>query len=101
MHHALVRRIEPLFERIFIYDSYACRKGKGTHVAVLRLQHFLRSAHDKYGEFYVMRADIRKLFASIDHAVLLKLLGRQIHDPKTLELCEQIIASYREPAQIP
>ena len=97
VHHAIVRKIEPLFERIFIFDSYACRKGKGTHAAVLRLQHFLRSAHDKYGEFYLLRADIRKFFASIDHNILLDLLAKEIHDPKTLKLCQHIIASYHEP----
>jgi len=101
VHHALVRQIEPLFERIFIDDSYACRRGKGTHAAVLRLQHFLRSAHDKYGDFYVLRADIRKFFASIDHRILLQLLSQQIHDAKTLELCTQIIGSYHEPTEDP
>jgi len=99
VHHAVVRVIEPLFERGFIYDSYACRVGKGTHAAVLRLQYFLRSAHDKYVEFNVLRADICKFFARIDHAVLLKLLTRQIHDAKTLALCGQIICSYREEVQ--
>lgn len=97
VHHALVRQIEPLFERIFIYDSYACRKAKGTHAAVLRLQHFLRAAHARYGEFYVLRADIRKFFASIDHTILLNLLAKQITDFRTLELCHTIVSSYREP----
>lgn len=97
VHHAVVRVIEPMFERGFIYDSYACRVGKGTHAAVLRLQHFLRSATDKYGEFYVLRADIRKFFASIDHAVLLNLLAKVVYDDKTLRLCQQIIDSYHEP----
>lgn len=99
VHHAIVRVIEPLFERGFIYDSYACRRGKGTHKAVLRLQHFLRSATDKYGEFYILRADIHKFFASLDHGILLKLLGRQIPDAKTLALCGQIIGSYAVPAE--
>jgi retron-type reverse transcriptase len=98
VHHAIVRQIEPLFERIFIFDSYACRKDKGTHAAVLRLQHFLRSAHDTYGEFYVLRADIQKFFASIDHDILLILLRKKIHDAKALKLCAQIIASYHETA---
>ena len=31
VHHALCNVIEPIFERSFIYDSYASRKGKGTH----------------------------------------------------------------------
>jgi len=101
VHHALVSQIEPLFERVFIHDSYACRVGKGTHAAVLRLQHFLRSAHDRFGEFYVLRADIRRFFASIDHEILLQLLGKQIHDAKTLGLCAQIIDSYREPSEDP
>ena len=44
VHHAVVRLIEPLFEPGFIHDSYACRVGKGTQKAALRLQYFLRSA---------------------------------------------------------
>lgn len=99
VHHALVSQIEPLFERIFIDDSYACRRGKGTHRAVLRLQHFLRSVHDRFGQFYVLRADIRKFFATINHAILLRLLSQQIRDRRTLALCGQIIGSYREISQ--
>jgi retron-type reverse transcriptase len=43
VHHAVCNIIEPIFECGFIYDSYACRKGKGTHAAILRLEHFIRS----------------------------------------------------------
>jgi retron-type reverse transcriptase len=39
VHHALCQVIEPLFERSFIFDTYACRVGKGTHAAVRRCQH--------------------------------------------------------------
>jgi hypothetical protein len=42
VHHALVNVIEPLFERTFIGDSYANRKGKGTHAALDRAQAFAR-----------------------------------------------------------
>ena len=38
VHHLLVKYLEPKWERKFIYDSYACRKNKGTHAAVKRLQ---------------------------------------------------------------
>jgi RNA-directed DNA polymerase len=41
VHQVLVSAIEPLFEPQFIYDSYSCRKDKGTHAAVNRLQSFL------------------------------------------------------------
>jgi RNA-directed DNA polymerase len=43
VHHALCNIIEPIFERSFIYDSYACRIGKGTHRAVRRLENFIQS----------------------------------------------------------
>lgn len=44
VHHAIVRVIEPLFERRFIHDSYACRASKGTHAAVDRLHRYMRGA---------------------------------------------------------
>ena len=42
VHHALTGILEPIFEPTFISDSYACRKGKGTHAAVDRCQQFAR-----------------------------------------------------------
>lgn len=44
VHHALVGVVEPLFERGFIFDSYANRVGKGTHRALDRCTRFLRAA---------------------------------------------------------
>ena len=64
VHHALTRVLEPIFERSFCFDSYACRKGKGTHAAADRCQAFAR----RYK--YVLKADVRKFFPSIDHQIL-------------------------------
>jgi RNA-directed DNA polymerase len=87
VHHALHRVIEPLFEREFIFDSYACRAGKGTHRAADRCRHFLR----RYP--YVLQADIARFFPSVDHAILEALLGRRIHDERTMDLVRRIIES--------
>lgn len=87
VHHALCNVIEPLFERQFIPDSYANRKFKGAHRAVDRLQSFSR----KYR--YVLRADIVKHFASIDHAVLKEILAETITEDEVLWLIEQIVRS--------
>ena len=100
VHHAIVRQIEPLFDNGFIYDSYACRRGKGTHAAARRLQHFLRSALTKGEPLYVLRADITKFFASIDHAALKQLLPKRVYDERTLALLGTIIDSYRTPAEL-
>ena len=50
VHHALCNIIEPIFERGFIYDSYACRKNKGTHKAIKRLESFLESIAERERE---------------------------------------------------
>lgn len=68
VHHAIVRVIEPVFERRFIEDSYACRVGKGTHAAMRRALHFAR------GHRYALKCDVQKYFPSIDHEVLMGLV---------------------------
>lgn len=89
VHHALCNCIEPLFERSFIFHSYANRLGKGTHRALDAAQ---RSAR-RYP--YVLQCDLRQFFPSIDHAILLRLLSEKIADAQTLWLCERILASGR------
>ena len=90
VHHAICTIIEPLFERRFIYDSYACRVDKGAHRGARRLQTFLRKKH----AVYALKCDISKFFASIDHAVLCQIIRQTIPDPKLLEILDRIIAGY-------
>jgi RNA-directed DNA polymerase len=86
VHHALCQVIEPLFERRFIYDSYANRAGKGTHAALDRAQSFARHYP------YVLKCDLEHFFPSIDHAVLQSQLARVIADPAALWLAGRILA---------
>jgi len=85
VHHALCQVVMPIFERSFIHDSYANRKGKGTHVAIRRCQGFLRKNQ------YVLKADIQKYFPSIDHALLKAAIHRKIACKDTLWLIDSII----------
>lgn len=85
VHHALTRVLEPIFERTFIADSYACRKGKGTHVAVKCCQEFARRFR------YVLKADIQKFFPSLDHDICKELVAHKIKDPDVLWLVGRII----------
>ena len=89
VHHALCNTIEPIFERKFVFDSYANRLGKGTHRALDRCTHFLRRVK------YVLPMDVRQFFPSIDHVVLFNLLARAISDKSVLRLCASIIDSGR------
>ena len=89
VHHAVVGVLEPIYEKCFIHDSYATRKGKGAHAAVYRAQQFLRK------EAWFLKTDIHKYFDSIRHDILLQQLCTKIKDAKLLRLMEYILANGR------
>lgn len=88
VHHALVAVVGPVLDRALVFDTYACRHGKGTHAAVLRAQHHARR-HDWFAKI-----DVRDYFGSIDHATLLRLLKRRFKEPGMLGLFERVLASH-------
>ncbi|MEI8350073.1 MAG: reverse transcriptase/maturase family protein [Candidatus Omnitrophota bacterium] len=92
VHHILVNELEKIWEPIFIYDSYACRDGKGTHRAVARLQKFLRSAttNGKVRAYY-LQLDIKDFFTSIDKKTLFSLISRKVSNPDVLWLVDVIL----------
>lgn len=90
VHHALCNITEPLFEKTFIFDSYANRKGKGMHKAIERFQYYAR----KYP--YVLKCDIRKFFPSLDHEILKQEIRWKIQCPETLRLMDLIIDNSNE-----
>jgi RNA-directed DNA polymerase len=87
VHHALCNAIEPLFERSFIYDSYANRIKKGNHRALDRAQSFSRRYR------YALPCDVVKFFPSIDHTLLERTLARTIRDRDVMWLVERILES--------
>lgn len=101
VHHALVRVIEPLFENKFISDSFACRTGKGTHAAKRRVESFVMAAQKQWGDYYVLKGDIRAYFHSIDRRVLIELIERTISDADILWLIKQIVACDGDQRGIP
>jgi len=89
VHHALCNVIEPIFDRRFIHDSYACRAGKGTHRALDRCTHFARRCR------YVLQCDVEKFFPSIDHEILAGILGRTVRDRRVMALMRRILENGR------
>ncbi len=87
VHHAVREILEPIIDKEFIYDSYACRKGKGTHKAVGRAQSFLKQNK------FCFHGDIRKYFPSIDHSILKGILRKRIEGKDVLRLLDEIIDS--------
>ena len=95
VHQAVVSAIEPVFERRFVYDSYSCRPGKGTHAGVVRLRQFLRQASaNGTRKVYVLKCDVRQFFASIDHDILMERLALRLEDERILWLLREVLLSH-------
>jgi len=96
VQHSLCDNVlSPFFEKHLIYDNCACRIGKGTHFGMERLTGFLREHYREYGaEGWILKADVRKYFPSVDHEVLLARLRKVISDPDVRALLEMIVRSW-------
>jgi hypothetical protein len=93
VHHLLVRRLEPRFDVRFVHDSFACRRGKGTHAAVDRLQRFARrvtrngTLHGRY-----LQLDIKGFFIAIDKEILCRILLRRVPEETLRRLSRAVIS---------
>jgi retron-type reverse transcriptase len=95
VHHAVYRILYPHFDKLFIYDSYSCRLNKGTHKAVNRLRYFsCKASKNNTQTCWILKCDIRKFFANIDHEILKNILLKNIGDKDVLWLLARIIDSF-------
>lgn len=95
LHHLLHAEMYPHFDKKFIHDSYSCRLGKGTHKAMDRFQDFGRIVSKNDTRVcWVLKCDIRKFFANIDHTILKDIVACHIEDRDLLDLLGHIIDSF-------
>lgn len=100
LHHTLCRILFPFFDKKFIFDSYSSRSNKGTHRAIDRFQrYFYGISKNNTKSCWVLKCDIRKFFASIDHDVLFSILEKYNLDQDTKELIQRIVASFNSGIQ--
>lgn len=95
LHHAVYRILYPYFDSKFIHDSYSCRINKGTHKAINRFRDFSRKvSKNNTRTCYILKCDIRKFFANIDHQILKEILKKHTQDKDILWLLGQVIDSF-------
>jgi retron-type reverse transcriptase len=95
LHRAIYRKLYPSFDRLFIADSFSCRVRKGTHKALDRFRTMAgKVSRNHTRTCWVLKCDIRKFFASIDHGVLLSILAARICDKDVLWLLSEVIGSF-------
>lgn len=99
VHHLIINKLNPLFEKEFIQDSYACRVGKGTHYGISRANTFIRQCSQNYTkDCYVLKLDIEGFFMHIKKEILFYRLQKFIeaqykqNDKElVLDICHKII----------
>lgn len=94
VHHAVVRVIEPVYEKRFISETFACRKGLGTHAAMNHVLWCSRVAKRRWGSYYVLKCDVRKFFPSVNHEIMKRTIRRSIFDRDVLFLLDTIIDAF-------
>jgi len=95
IHHAIMNVLEPIWEKLFIHDSYACIKNKGIHKGSKRTMEFVR--HNRY----CLKCDISKFYPSMKHDVLYRIIQRKIKCKDTLKLLKDIIYSIPDGRNVP
>jgi retron-type reverse transcriptase len=99
IHHYIIARLEPIIERLLIYDSYSCRTGKGTHFGVTRINQFIRSCSQNYTtDCYILKVDIQGFFMNIKKERLFEKTLAMIEKYYTkfdrqllIDLCKKVI----------
>ena len=95
IHHVLMRVVEPIWQGMFISDSYACIKGRGIHEGSKRAMEYVRRNR------YCLKMDISKFYPSVDHDILYKIIQRKIKCVDTLQLFREIIYSVPNGKNVP
>jgi len=95
LHHLIYQELYGYFDSKFIHDSYSCRLNKGTHKAMNRFRDFYRKvSKNNTRTCWVLKCDIRKFFANIDHQTLKNILSKTILDTDILWLLGVVIDSF-------
>jgi len=79
VHHLIYNALSPFFERLFIYDDYSCRLGKGVSLGIRRLDHFIRACSKNYSQnCWILKLDVKGYFMSIDKKILYKKVEKVV-----------------------
>jgi len=101
VHHAIYRILYPYFDPKFIFDSYSCRRAKGTHRAIHRFRHYARIvSKNNTRTVWILKCDIRKFFANINHQILCDILGKHIKSRDTISLLRIVVKSFHTPCNL-
>lgn len=90
VQHAVMQICQPIWDKMFIFDSYAAVPGKGIHAGFYRLREFLKNKEETQ---FCLKMDVSKFYPSIDHDILIRKLTGKIKCKDTLKLLDNVVRS--------
>ena len=95
VHQMLYSTLTDVFDKTFIFHSFSCRLGKGTHTGLQQLQKILRKVSlNGHRDCFALKMDIRRFFDSVDHQILKRLIKKRVKDEKVVKLVDMVIDSF-------
>lgn len=85
---ALVQRMEPIFEPNFADCSFGYRPGRSPHMAMREVWKALMAGYE-----WIVDADLRKFFDTIEQERLIDLVAEEISDGRVLNLIRHMLRS--------
>ncbi len=102
VHHAICNILDPIFEKRFIYDSFANRLGKGTLNAIKRFDKFKQKvSKNNTRNCYVFKADVKHYFDEVNHSILIDILRKKINDEKLISLISKVLKNHSDKIGMP
>ena len=93
---ALLNRLEPIFEPVLDDASFGYRKGRSAHDALRKVARELKAGYE-----WIVDADLKDFFGSVDHSKLMTLVAQRVSDGRVLRLVESMLkAGYFEEGRI-
>ncbi len=83
--------IKPYMMPRFIMHTYACLPGRGGHKAVQDLQKMMRIMKRNYGNYYILKCDIKSYFYQINRPILFQIMKKKISDQKLIWFTKKMI----------
>lgn len=95
VHQIVYSVLNEIFDKKFIFDSFSCRLGKGTHIGISRLRRMIRKVSaNGFKPCYALKMDIKRFFDSVNHNMLKILIREHVLDHNALEIINTIIDSF-------
>lgn len=102
VHHAICNILDPIFDKTFIYDSFANRKGKGTHNALLRFDKFKRKvSKNNTRNCYILKADIKSYFNDVNQDILISIIRKKVNNEKVIWLINKVLKNHSDKRGMP